>query len=308
MGVCALQGTPFSGLNSPELDMFTRIALKLIAATAVLPLTWVRLLGDGLGWMLYLVVGSRRRVVQVNLRLCFPGWSDAAIKSATQSIFVHFAQSWLDRGWLWHGSERLIRQRVHLIGALEELEGTEPVVLFAPHFFGLDAGWTALTLMVSRQFNTIYTDQANKISDAWILKGRRRFGTGRLFGRIEGVKPILQGLKAGNPLYLLPDMNFGPEESLFVPFYGRAAATVPSLSRFAKLTRAKVVPVISEMTPHGYVVRVLPAWTDFPGTDVKSDTALMNARLQTYIDSMPTQYYWVHKRFKDQPEGQSAPY
>jgi Kdo2-lipid IVA lauroyltransferase/acyltransferase len=288
--------------------MLTRIALRLIAATAVLPLTWVRLLGKWLGWCLYAVVGSRRRVVRINLRLCFPDWSDARIKSATQATFVHFAQAWLDRGWLWHGSERVIRSRLQLVGDLEALQGNEPTVLFAPHFVGLDAGWTALTLMVQRRFSTIYTDQANKISDAWILRGRRRFGDGQLFGRIEGVKPILQGLKAGNPLYLLPDMNFGPDESVFVPFYGVPAATVPSLSRFAKLTRAKVVPVVSKMTAGGYVIDVLPAWTDFPTADQSADTALMNARLQTYISAMPTQYYWVHKRFKDQPPGIVAPY
>ncbi|MEY2859900.1 MAG: hypothetical protein RL392_358 [Pseudomonadota bacterium] len=288
--------------------MLTRIALRLIAATAVLPLSWVRLLGKWLGWFLYAAVGGRRRVVRINLKLCFPDWSDACIESATQAIFIHFAQAWLDRGWLWHGSERVIRARLQLVGDLEALQGNEPTVLFAPHFVGLDAGWTALTLMVQRRFSTIYTDQANKISDAWILRGRRRFGDGQLFGRIEGVKPILQGLKAGNPLYLLPDMNFGPDESVFVPFYGVPAATVPSLSRFAKLTRAKVVPVISKMTAEGYVIDVLPAWTDFPTADQSADTALMNARLQTYINAMPTQYYWVHKRFKDQPPGIVAPY
>jgi KDO2-lipid IV(A) lauroyltransferase len=288
--------------------MLTRIALKLIAATAVLPLPWVRLLGTWLGWLLHAAVTSRRRVVQINLKLCFPDWSDARIQNATKETFVHFAQAWLDRGWLWHGSERVIRERLQLEGDLTALQGHAPLVLFAPHFVGLDAGWTALTLLVPRRFSTIYTDQANKVSDAWILRGRRRFGDGQLFGRIEGVKPILQGLKAGNPLYLLPDMNFGPEESVFVPFYGLPAATVPSLSRFAKLTRAKVVPVISAMTAKGYVIEVLPAWQGFPTADQTADTALMNTRLQSYIDVMPTQYYWVHKRFKDQPVGMQAPY
>jgi KDO2-lipid IV(A) lauroyltransferase len=173
---------------------------------------------------------------------------------------------------------------------------------------GLDAGWTALTQQLPRRFTTIYTDQANKISDTWILQGRKRFGQARLFGRIEGVKPILEGLRQGEPLYLLPDMNFGPEESLFVPFYGVSAATVPSLARFAKLGRAKVVPVLSRMTAQGYDIEVLPAWTEFPSGDVLADTALMNVRLQAYIDTMPTQYYWVHKRFKDRPAGEIAPY
>jgi KDO2-lipid IV(A) lauroyltransferase len=183
-----------------------------------------------------------------------------------------------------------------------------PTVIFAPHFMGLDAGWTALTQQIPRQFSTIYTNQANVIADAWILAGRKRFGSPRLFGRIDGVKQIVAGLKSGEPLYLLPDMSFGVQDSVFVPFYGVSTATVPSLSRFARLGRAKVVPVVTRMTRQGYQIEVLPAWADFPTLDTLADTARMNQRLQGYIDTMPEQYYWVHKRFKDRPDGQVAPY
>jgi KDO2-lipid IV(A) lauroyltransferase len=107
---------------------------------------------------------------------------------------------------------------------------------------------------------------------------------------------------------LLPDMNFGPEESIFVPFYGVQAATVPSLSRFAKLGRAKVVPVTTRMTAQGYAVHVGPAWEGYPSNDMTADTAQMNLRLQGYIDAMPDQYYWVHKRFKSRPEGEASVY
>ena len=98
-------------------------------------------------------------------------------------------------------------------------------------------------------------------------------------------------------------MNFGMEDSVFVPFYGVPAATVPSLSRFARLGRAKVVPVITRMTRHGYQVEVMPAWERFGSGDSVVETALMNQHLQSYIDTMPDQYFWVHKRFKDRPPG-----
>jgi KDO2-lipid IV(A) lauroyltransferase len=268
-----------------------------------LPLAWVRGLGWVLGWLLYVLVVPRRRVAQTNLRLCFPDKSAAQIRILVRRTFVHFAQAWLDRGWLWHGAPELVRRRLTLSGAVHELQGSEPVVIFAPHFVGLDAGWTALTQQLPRHFTTIYTDQANKVIDAWILAGRQRFGSARLFGRVDGVKTIVAALRAGDPLYLLPDMNFGVEDSVFVPFYGVSAATVPSLSRFARLGRAKVVPVITRMTPRGYQVEVMPAWTSFPSDDVVADTALMNQRLQSYIDTMADQYFWVHKRFKDRPPG-----
>ena len=288
--------------------MFSHFGIAVMHLLGRLPLAWVRALGWLLGCVLYALAVPRRRVAQTNLRLCFPDKSEHEIRRLTFQTFVHFAQAWLDRGWLWHGSPEVTRRRLTLSGAVRELQGSEPVVIFAPHFVGLDAGWTALTQQLPRQFTTIYTDQANKVLDAWILTGRQRFGQARLFGRVEGVKTIVATLRAGAPLYLLPDMNFGPEDSVFVPFYGVSAATVPSLSRFAKLGRAKVVPVVTRMTRQGYEVQVMPAWPDFPSDDVVADTALMNLRLQSFIDTMPDQYFWVHKRFKDRPPGVPAVY
>jgi Kdo2-lipid IVA lauroyltransferase/acyltransferase len=287
---------------------FTRGGILFMQVLSALPLPVVRALGVALGLLLYLLAAPRRRVVATNLRLCFPQRTEPERRRLARQTFVFFAQAWLDRSWLWHGHPDKLRQRLKVKGALAELDGKQPVVLFAPHFVGLDAGWAALTQQLPRAFTTIYTDQANKLLDRWILRGRRRFGNARLFGRAEGVQPIISALRTGQPLYLLPDMNFGPEESVFVPFYGVDAATVPSLSRFAKLGRARVVPVVTRLTATGYEVEVMPAWTDVPSADFVADTALMNARLQDYIDTMPAQYYWVHKRFKSRPDGEPSVY
>lgn len=288
--------------------MSSRLILLLMRGLALLPLAWLRALGAALGWALYWLVPARRHVVAVNLRLCFADLTPVQIVLLSRQVFVYFAQTWLDRAWLWHAAPQRVRQRLRLCGAPQQLAGSDPVVIFAPHFVGLDAGWTALTQQLARHFTTIYTDQSNPVMDAWILQGRQRFGQCSLLRRADGVKPIMAALRSGQVLYLLPDMNFGPHESVFVPFYGVSSATVPSLSRFARLGRAKVVPVVTRLTTTGYDVEVMPAWENFPGADAQTDTAQMNARLQTYIDTMPAQYYWVHKRFKDRPAGEPDVY
>jgi len=288
--------------------LVTRTGIGLMQVLAVFPLPLARALGVALGWALYGLVGERRRVVQANLQLCFPSLGEAERRRLTQQTFVYFAQAWLDRAWLWHAPQARVQQRVRLTGAVHELAGNEPTVIFLPHFVGLDAAWAAAALYSPRQSTTIYTDQSNKLVDRWILRGRQRFGHLRLFGRADGVKPIVTALREGQPLYLLPDMDFGPDDSVFVPFYGLPTATVPSLSRFARLGRAKVVPLVPRLTPWGYEVEVLPAWTHFPSEDPVADTAFMNAQLQLYIDTMPAQYYWVHKRFKTRPEGEPSLY
>jgi KDO2-lipid IV(A) lauroyltransferase len=289
--------------------VISQLGILFMRAIAPLPLPWVRALGAALGLLLYAVVGPRRKVVATNLRLCFPQWTEAQRRKATREVFVHVAQSFLDRAWLWHADPEVVRRRVVLTGAVRELAGSEPTIVLLPHFVGLDAGVTGLSQQVARRFIGIYTQQSNPVVDAWVLKGRHRFGIRpRPMSRSEGVREIVSALRDGDVMILLPDMNFGPEESIFVPFYGVPAATVPSLSRFARLGRTKVVPVIVRMHSGGYEVRVHEAWSGFPTSDAQADTALMNRRLEAYIDEIPSQYYWVHKRFKTRPPGEPGVY
>ena len=289
-------------------QLFTRAGITTMQVMAALPLPVIRAMGLLLGWLLYALVVRRRRVVRTNLLLCFQELPEQQIRRLTRETFVYFAQAWLDRSWLWHAPRERVLERLRLSGAVDELTGNGSVVIFLPHFVGLDAAWAAVALRAPRASTTIYTNQSNKLVDRWILRGRQRFGNLRLFGRSDGVKPIIGALRDGQPLYLLPDMDFGPDESVFVPFYGVPTATVPSLSRFARLGRAKVVPLLPRLTQGGYDVEVLPSWPDFPSDDPVADTAFMNAQLQTYIATMPAQYFWVHKRFKTRPGGEASVY
>src|SRR5690606_17137580 len=129
-----------------------------------------------------------------------------------RDVFIRFAQAWLDRSWLWHADPAVTRQRLELTGAVDAFQGESPVVIFAPHFVGMDAGWTAVTQQIPRRFVGIYTQQSNAVLDAWMLQGRHRFGHSRPFGRADGVHAIAGALRRGEVMYLLPDMNFGPEE------------------------------------------------------------------------------------------------
>ena len=294
------------------MSLGSHLGIGFMKAIAHLPLPLVRGFGKVLGLVLHTVAVPRRHVVDVNLALCFPQKSAAERRRIARETFVFVAQSWLDRSWLWHAPEAVVRQRLKVVGAAAEIEeiahGTAPMILFAPHFYGLDAAATGLTMHTARASNTIYTPQRDPLVDAWIRQGRERFGNVIALNRGDGIKPILAGLRRNGLLYLLPDMDFGRDHTVFVPFYGVQASTVPSLSRFARLGKAKVVPIVSRLTPGGYEIDVLPAWQNFPGDDAVADTALMNERLQGYIDAMPSQYYWVHRRFKTRPEGEAAVY
>ena len=291
------------------MSISARLGIGFMRVLARVPLPLLRGFGAVLGRLLYVVASPRKHVVNVNLALCFPRKSAAERNLIARETFTFVAQSWLDRSWLWHAAPEVVERRLKICGAIGEIDDSrQPTIIFAPHFYGLDAAATALTKHNPRPSTTIYTTQRDPMLNEWIRQGRTRFGQVTVLNRIDGIKPIVAGLRQGGVLYLLPDMDFGPAHTVFVPFYGVMTATVPSLSRFARLGKAKVVPVISRLTKQGYEIEVLPAWQDFPTADVLADTTFMNERLAGWIDTMPSQYYWVHRRFKTRPEGEPKVY
>ncbi|MDP3229801.1 MAG: lipid A biosynthesis acyltransferase [Acidovorax sp.] len=288
--------------------MTGRLGVWFMRVLARLPLPVLRGMGWLIGRILFVLAGPRRRVALRNLALCYPDATQQQRRAWAQETFVVFCQSWLDRSWLWFAPRDVVLERVKLTGALNELDGDTPTIIFAPHFYGMDAGGSALTLHTQRAFTSIFSTHPDPAVDAWFRQGRQRFGDVRMLNRNDGVKPIISNLRKGGLLYLLPDMDFGRNDSLFVPFYGVQAATVPSLSRFARLGRAKVIAMVTRLTPTGYVAEITPVWSGYPTEDAEADTALMNLNLQRYIDVSPGQYYWVHKRFKTRPEGEPSIY
>lgn len=285
-----------------------RLLMGLMRFMAWWPLPMLRGFGAVLGWVLYALARERRHVADVNLKLCFPEWSDAHRQRVLRRHFVCVMQSLVDRAWLWHASPSVLKRRLTVKGDLAPLQGKDGVVVFAPHFVGLDAGGVSLTLVQDLAMSSIYVPQRNQALDDWVRQGRNRSGRNHLYERHAGVKPLVAGLRQGEKLYLLPDMDFGAAESVFVDFFGVQAATLPSLSRFARLGRAQVVTVATRMTSQGYCVEVGEPWASFPSDDVLVDTRRMNLVLEDLVRTMPEQYYWVHKRFKTRLPGAPSVY
>lgn len=289
-----------------------RAVYALLALLARLPLGVWRALGAVLGWLIYALLDlsrKRKRVADVNLQLCFPELNAAQRRRIIRQHCVRLAQSLFDRIWLWHGSPALLQRRIRLVDDSTALLAPQPTILFAPHFLGMDAGgMLVVPLLSDRACVTIYSPQRNAAMDRWVRRGRSRFPNSLPLWKGGGIKPIIAALRQGGMLYLLPDMNFGAEESIFVNFFGHPAATIPSLSRFAKLGRAQVITAVTYMEPHGYTVHLSEPWSDFPTNDVHADTQRMNTHLEDWVRQRPAEYFWLHKRFKTRPPGEPPVY
>jgi len=288
-------------------EPLVRAAVLLLRLIGMLPLPVVRAIGSACGSLAFVLAGSRRRVTLTNLRMCFPDWSEARRRQVARAHFRCFVASFFDRFIVWYTSAQRMRRLVELQG-MENLEPWRgrPVILLAPHFVGIDAGGIRLQMEVGGA--SMYANQKSRVLTEAMTRGRSRLGGAKMLLRNDGLRPALRLIRQGVPFYFLPDMDLGPRDALFVPFFGVPAATVPSLARLAELTGAVVVPVVTRMTPRGYVAQIHPAWTNFPGDDPLAATRRMNTFIEQCVLQMPEQYLWSHKRFKTRPAGQPDPY
>jgi Kdo2-lipid IVA lauroyltransferase/acyltransferase len=286
---------------------FTYLLVGLLWLLHWLPLRMLRGVGSGLGKALYVFGRERRNVALTNLRLCFPEMSEREREELARRHFVAFAQAVLDRTLNWWASRERLERLIRISG-LEYLKDPagRPTILLSPHFVGLDAG--ALGISMHAVGCTVYSRQKNPVLDKLLYDGRIRFNEVLLLSRQDGMRKIVKALKDGYPFYYLPDMDFGPKESIFVSFFGVQTATIPALSRIVRLTGARVVPLITRQVPDGYEVELMAPWADFPGESVEADTAFMNRFIESQVLQMPEQYFWLHKRFKTRPPGEQRFY
>lgn len=272
-----------------------------------LPLPILRGLGWSLGHLLYVFGRERREVALINLRLCFPEKTEAERVQLARRHFIAFSRAVLDRTLGWWASQERLERLIRITGA-EHLIAADgkPVILLSPHFVGLDAGASRISMFVSGC--TVYSNQKNPVFNKVLYDGRRRFNEALLLSRQDGMRKIIKAMKEGHPVYYLPDMDFGAKDSIFVPFFGVAAATIPGVSRLARLTGAKVVACITRQVADGYELEVMPAWDNFPGASVEADTETVNRFIENQVLRMPEQYFWLHKRFKTRPPGEQRFY
>ena len=273
-----------------------------------------------------LIARRRVKIVQRNIDLCFP---DLSVDARAQLVRDHlraFTQSFIDRSVFWFGSAEQVCELISCKGheqipSLIAKHGS--IMLLAPHFIGLDAAATRLTY-VGPEGATMYSPQRDPDIDALVRLGRSRFHTVHLVSRKEGFRALLRYINQDLPIYYLPDMDFGRTGAVFVPFFGVQAATQTATAQIARKWKLPVLPVYSQWDPKTghYSVEVGAPLEDFPNLPASADTdttespddsieaatARLNRHIETWVRRCPSQYYWVHRRFKTRPPGEAKFY
>jgi KDO2-lipid IV(A) lauroyltransferase len=280
------------------------------ALLAQLPFPLLWLLGQGLGWLGYWVAPGRRAVARANLRICRPALDVRAREALVRAHFRWLGVAAVCQGLSWHASPRRLQRLVRIVHR-ERIDALiaagRPVIVLVPHFVGLELGGTAFTALVHPGMY-MYQRIRSPVIDARVKYGRTRFGSIPV-ERQDDLRGLIRRIRGGTPFFYLPDQDAG-RRGIFVPFCGTAAATVPTLGRIARLADATVVPTFARFLPRGRGLELCfdAPLQNFPSGDERLDATRMNAVIEARLDSMPAQYFWVHRRFKTRPPGEAPLY
>ena len=275
-----------------------------------LPYAWQLQIGRGLGALLHRFGGRRRHIAEVNLGLCFPELDEAARARLVRAHFASLGMSVVETALCWWGRDDRLRALCHVEG-LEHLEAAlaegKGVIVCVGHFTHIELG-VRLMALAEPSLCVSFRRHNNPLFYAIQTRAHRRFVADIVPN--DDMRRLLRTLRAGRPLYYLPDQDYHGRLSTFVDFFGHPASTTTATTHICRRTGARVVPMQPERLPgaKGYRLTIHPALEDFPGEDEVEDTQRLMAILEAQVRETPEQYLWVHRRFKTPPPGQDNPY
>lgn len=126
--------------------------------------------------------------------------------------------------------------------------------------------------------------------------------------RGEGNMKLIRALKQGKVAIMLIDQDVRKIKSVFVDFYGKKASTPIGATLLAMKTGASVVPMAMSLQDGKQVLTIDPeielAETGNEEVDIVENTQRLTTALEKFIKAYPTQWVWMHERWKTRPENE----
>lgn len=288
----------------------TWMGLGLLRLITLLPYPLLMQIGAGIGWLMRQLMGCRRQIVATNLALAFPERTEAERQQLLNEQFRNGGRAIIESALSWWGSEERLQRLTHIEG-LQHLQQAaaqgKGVILLSGHFTCFELGGRLLARHHPFQF--IYKAQRkNPLFEHYTTSVRLRHYLRAVTH--HDTRGMLRGLKQRLSCWYLPDQDFGPHHSLFVPFMGVETATITATSRMARMTGAIVVPYypLRRDDGTGYDIHILPPLEGFPSHSEAEDCRRLNQILEQFVVRAPAQYLWLHRRFRTRPPGEAGIY
>ena len=281
--------------------LLTWLGTGFLYVLTLLPIKIQLFLGGQLGSILLFISPQRKNITQINLQLCFPEKTQIELEKMVKEVFKDIGKGLIETGIAWWKSDRFIDKLITKKTDFEHLDSNnEGCLILLKHSTHAELDIRIISRLL--RVGGMYKTQTNKVMNYLMIKARNKYLIGTVTNRQtrRGLKWLRNGLKF---LYAA-DQDYGTKGSEFVPFFGIQAATITLPSDlFKKGTRVYFFNVIRVNSSYEITLNEFSQQTD--KDDFSNE---MNNFYQKAVLGAPTQYFWMHRRFKTRPEGEEGFY
>jgi KDO2-lipid IV(A) lauroyltransferase len=281
----------------------------LVCVLQALSFQAARRLAHVLAWLAYRIDRRHREVALDNLRKAYPGQlSEAELEAMVRGVYRHFCTMLVE---IVHLPRRLHttnwRRHIELVGGrpmVEALLSGRPLLIVTGHFGNWEMAGYALGLLgfstyaIARRLDNAYLDE-------FLQRFRQKTGQ-TILDKNDDYDRLQRVLAGGGVVATLADQDAG-QRALFVDFFGRPASTHKAVALLALQHRAALAvvgtPRVGEPMRYQIITEevIFPEEYDGHPDPVRAITQRFTAALERLVRRAPTQYFWLHRRWKHQP-------
>lgn len=272
------------------------------------PVTWV-------GRAIYYCFPYRRRVMQANIQQVFgDSLNDAQKKHLMMAFYSHVLRGIREILISRCMSEKTLRSQVCVKGheyLLDVAKAGQGILIVTGHM----GNWELAPLGGILQFKE-YQGQFHFIRRTlkikWLenLLFRRYYKLGlRVIPNKNAIYQVTSALEKNNAVIFVLDQHASlkNKDGIAVEFFGKKAGTYRSLASIAAYTKVPVVPAAGYRLPNGQHVLEFHepiVWQEYDSLQesIYRNTLQYNQALERMILEHPSQWVWLHKRWKLKPQ------
>ncbi len=269
---------------------------------SILPHRLFYLLSDFFFFLVYHVIGYRKKVVYDNLKLVFPEKSEQEILRIRHDFFEHMCDMFMEMVKTMNLSKEEVKKRYRVtnIEVVQEIEKEKSILIVCSHF----ANWewnVSINNYVQSKGYAVYQKIGNAYFDAWIKKVRARWNT-TLITQQETVKTVISNKQKGviGMFGMVSDQSPQARRAKYwTEFMGIKVPVFDGAELMArKLDLAVVFLKVSKVKRGYYKAEFLPITTSGKNTEKNEITDRFLRLTEQQIREKPEHYLWTHKRWK----------
>lgn len=299
-------------LKKLHLIQFLEFAAAMTVAwpLSLLPLRLALHVGESIGMGMYWLLKRRRELGRRNLTIAFGDTlTDSEKNAILKTTFRNLGKSIVETLHFPKMSKAYLTEHVEIVGLEHYLAAKAKgrgVLCLTGHIGNWEMSSHAQSAaghplsIVMRPLDNVYLNCM--VERMRTLHGNRLVSRGQ-----NGLKQILAALKANDMVGILMDQNTRRSKGIFVDFFGKPACTIPVIALVALRYHTPVISAFVVRTGFDTHRLLLSQEIEMERTgdtqkDIELNTAKLNRVLEEIIRHYPDQWFWVHNRWKAQPE------